>query len=91
MEAPQASRSPAGIGSRLHCANQGDLTPKAAQFFLPLGFDPQDVQQMHERTVKNQDGVLAPAEQDELCHYGQIGLQLDLLRANAHLSPSVGR
>ena len=86
MEATQTSRSPAAIWSRLLRADQGDLTPEAAQFFLHLAFDPQDLQRMHELTVKNQDGALTPADQEDLRNYRQIGLQLDLLRAKARLS-----
>jgi hypothetical protein len=86
MDATQTPRSPAAIWSRLLRADQGDLSPEAAQFFLHLAFAPQDLQRMHELTVKNQEDALSSAEQEELRHYRQIGLQVDLLRAKARLS-----
>jgi hypothetical protein len=86
MKATKTSRSPAAIWTRLFRPDRGDLTPEAARFFLQLTFDPQDLQRMHELTVKNQDEALTPAEQEELRDYRQIGLQVDLLRAKARLT-----
>jgi uncharacterized protein YnzC (UPF0291/DUF896 family) len=74
------------IWNRLLRPDHGDMPPEAARFFLHLAFDQQDLDRMHELTVKNQERGLTPEEQDELRTYRQVGLQLDLLRAKARLS-----
>jgi hypothetical protein len=62
------------------------MPPDVARYVLQLGFDPRDLERMHDLATRNQNGDLSPEEQDELRRYRQAGLQLDLLRAKATLS-----
>ena len=62
------------------------MSPEAARFFLDLAFDQQDLDRMHELTVKNKEGKRSDAEEDELKNYRQVGLELDFLRAKAMLA-----
>jgi hypothetical protein len=71
------------IWERVIHSDRGDLPPEAAQFFLNLAFDQDDLDRMHELAIKNQQGSLAPDEQEALRNYRQIGLQLDLLQSKA--------
>jgi len=71
------------IWERVIHSDRGDLPPEAALFFLNLAFDQDDLDRMHELAIKNQEGSLAPDEQEALRNYRQIGLRLDLLRSKA--------
>lgn len=71
------------IWERVIRSERGDLPPEAARFFLNLAFDRDDLDRMHDLAAKNQEGLLAPDEQEALRNYRQIGLQLDLLRSKA--------
>jgi hypothetical protein len=83
MHLTSTPNTPAAIWTRLLRPEVHDMVPEAARFFLKLAFDQQDLDRMHELTVKNQSGELSVDELDELKHYRQIGLELDLLRAKA--------
>ena len=78
-----STASEIAIWERVIHSERGDLPPEAARFFLNLAFDQDDLDQMHDLAIKNQEGSLAPDEQEALRNYRQIGLQLDLLRSKA--------
>ena len=71
------------IWERVIHPQRGTFPPEAANFFLSLAFEQQDLDRMHDLAVKNQQGTLAPEEQQALHNYRQVGLQLDLLRSKA--------
>lgn len=79
----ELSNREAAILSRVILAEQDDLSPAAAKAFLKLHFKDRDRERMHELAVKNQDGDLREAEQDELDSYRHVGRLLDLLGARA--------
>jgi hypothetical protein len=78
--------SETAIWERVIHPERGDLPREAALFFLNLAFDRNDLDRIHELTVKNQEGALAADELDALRNYRQVGLQLDLLRSKARLA-----
>jgi uncharacterized protein YnzC (UPF0291/DUF896 family) len=86
MQLTNTPTTPAAIWTRLIRPQHSDMTPEAARFFLKLEFDKQDLDRMHELTVKNQAGELSAAEVEELQTYRQVGLELDFLRAKARSS-----
>jgi hypothetical protein len=53
------------ILARLIRPDDATLTPAAAEGLLAIRFQQQDLDRMHELAVKNQDGVLTPAEKAE--------------------------
>ncbi len=79
----QSTTSEIAIWERVIHPKRGELPPEAARFFLSLAFDQEDLDRLHDLTVKHQQGTLAPDEHEALCNYRQIGLQLDLLRSKA--------
>jgi hypothetical protein len=56
---------------------------EAARAILALDFTPADRDRMHRLAVRNQDGLLTEAEQQELDSYRRVGRMLDLLSSKA--------
>ena len=83
MQLTLTANTPAAIWNRLIRPDEDDMSPEAARYFLKLAFDKEDIERMHELTVKNQAGGLSTGEAEELKNYRQIGLELDLLHAKA--------
>jgi hypothetical protein len=83
MQLTETNSTPAAIWNRLLRPDQGTMSPEAARFFLKLAFDPHDLDRMQALAARNQAGDLSPEEHEELMHYRQVGLELDLLRAKA--------
>ena len=79
------SGSEIAIWERVIHPERGDLPHEAAQFFLNLSFEADDLNRLHELAVKGQNGELTPDEVETLRNYRQIGLQIDLLRSKARL------
>ena len=86
MKATQTTHTEVSVWNRLIRPDRGDMSPETAKFFLQLEFDPDDLKRMHHLAVKNQEGALSRAEEEELREYRHIGLQLALLHAKARLS-----
>jgi hypothetical protein len=82
----EASNDEASILARVIQAEQDDLSPEVASAFLKFKFPVQDRDRMHELLVKNQDGALNEAEQQELANFRRVGRLLDLLAARARRS-----
>jgi hypothetical protein len=80
---PRAVSVEAAILSRLI---KQDLSPEAARALLQLDLDPYDRERMHELAVKNQEGALAPDEQEELDSCLRVGYFVDLMRSRARLA-----
>ena len=57
-----------------------------AEALLKLDFDQTDRDRMHELAVKNQEGSLTKAEEEELNSYRRIGYFVDLMRSKARIS-----
>lgn len=83
---PTIVGSDAAILARLVRSDRADLTPEAARALLDLRLDPDDLDRLHNLTVRNQDDALSPAERAELASYVRIGSLLDLMHAMARLA-----
>lgn len=68
---------------RVLCNEEGKLPPDIARYFLTLGFSERDKARMHDLAVRNQEGTLSRAEQEELFAYGKAGGLLSLLHIKA--------
>ena len=86
MQTTYAVEAEAGILSRLVKPNHADFSPEVAEALLKLDFDQTDRDRMHELAVKNQEGSLTKAEEDELNSYRRIGYFVDLMRSKARIS-----
>src|SRR5438552_2428931 len=65
----KARNSEGAIWSRIVRPGRKDLALEAAQFILTLDFAARDRQRMHDLVVKNQEGALSPAEDEEIDHF----------------------
>jgi hypothetical protein len=74
------------IFARLIKMDDGDLSRELARYILTLGFGEEDQARMHELAEKNQEGALAPEEQEELQNYIKAGHLLALLHSKARRS-----
>lgn len=86
MQTTHAAAAEAAILSRLVKPNGGDFSPEVAEAILKLDFDPTDRARMHELAVKNQEGDLTKAEEEDLHCYRRVGYFVDLLRSKARIS-----
>ncbi len=86
MPAVHESAAEAAILNRLIKPNGADFTPDVAEALLKLDFDQTDRTRMHELAVKNQEGVLTQAEEEELHTYRRIGYFVDSIRSKARIS-----
>ena len=78
-----SATSEAAILSRLIGPEDDDLSAPAAEAFLRIRFDNQDLARMHELVTKNQDDELTPKEQSELENYRRVSFLLDFLHSKA--------
>src|SRR5262245_44162997 len=79
----QDGTSEAAIFGRLFEAANGALSPAAARYLLALGFPEADKARMHELAVRNQQGLLTPAERALLANYVEVGDLLAILQSKA--------
>ena len=86
MQPTHAAAAEAAILSRLVKPNRADFSPEVAEALLKLDFEPTDRDRMHELAVKNQEGSLTKAEEEELHSYRRIGCFVDLIRSKARIS-----
>lgn len=86
MQTTYAAEAEAAILNRLVKPNRADFSPEVAEALLKLDFDQTDRDRMHELAVKNQDGGLTKAEEEELDCYRRIGYFVDLIRSKARIS-----
>jgi copper oxidase (laccase) domain-containing protein len=86
MHTTHAAAAEAAILSRLVKPNRADFAPEAAEALLKLDFEQTDRDRMHELAVKNQDGSITKAEEEELHSYRRIGYFVDLIRSKARIS-----
>ncbi|HJT75879.1 MAG TPA: hypothetical protein VJ739_01650 [Gemmataceae bacterium] len=71
------------IWERLLRPDEDDLSPDEARALLRLGFDPRDVQRMHELARKAQEGELSSVEREDAARYERIGILLGTLQSKA--------
>ena len=76
----------ASILSRLIHPERDDLSGEAAQFFLNMAFDRQDLERIHDLVTRNQADSLTPGERNELESYLRISSFIDLMHAKARRS-----
>jgi uncharacterized protein YnzC (UPF0291/DUF896 family) len=81
-----SSTSDTAILSHLTWPADDALSPAAAEGWLAVRFDKQQLDRMHELVTKNQDGKLATKEKHELDNYRRVGFLLDLMHSKARLS-----
>lgn len=62
---------------------RGQLPRELARYILDLGFSDRDKARMHDLVLRNQDGALTPAEQEEMHAYGKAGDLLAILKSKA--------
>ena len=86
MQTTYAAEAEAAILNRLVKPNRADFSPEVAEALLKLDFDQADRERMHELAVKNQEGGLTKAEEEELHSYRRIGYFVDLIRSKARIS-----
>jgi hypothetical protein len=77
------SPSEVRILARILGNDSGRLPPRIARYLLTVGFSDADKAHMHELALRNQDGKLSPAEQDELLAYAKTGTLLSILKSKA--------
>jgi hypothetical protein len=75
--------SQAAIFARLWETKDGSFPRPLARHVLKLGFSEQANSRMHELAVKNQEGLISPAELEELDNYIKAGDCLALLQSKA--------
>ncbi|MBY0522291.1 MAG: hypothetical protein K2R98_02785 [Gemmataceae bacterium] len=87
MAAKRSTKEPpSSVISRIVRPLDGTLSPEAAHSILELKFDECNLQRMRELLLKNQDGVLTTAEQQEMEDYRKVGHLFDMLHAKARQS-----
>lgn len=62
---------------------RGKLPAVLARYILTLHFSDSDKTRMHDLAVRNQEGGLSPAEQEELLAFGKAGDLLAILKSKA--------
>jgi hypothetical protein len=77
--------SDTAILSHLTWPDDDALSPAAAEGWLAIRFDKQQLDRMHELVTKNQDGKLTTKEKRELENYRRVGFLLDLMHSKARL------
>ncbi len=77
--------SDTAILSHLTWPDDDALSPAAAEGWLAIRFDKQQLDRMHELVTKNQDGKLTAKEKRELDNYRRVGFLLDLMHSKARL------
>jgi hypothetical protein len=82
----KTTNTDAAILARVVQPERGDMNPDAARAILAWDFPSADRDRMHQLAVKNQDGLLTEAEQQELDSYRRVGRFLDLLSSKARQS-----
>src|SRR4051794_7894480 len=75
--------SQAAIFARLWETENGQLPRGIARYVVKLCFPKQDVDRMHVLAAKNQEGLISPAELEELDNYVRTGDLLTLLQSKA--------
>ncbi|HEY7330738.1 MAG TPA: hypothetical protein VH592_24065 [Gemmataceae bacterium] len=86
MQTTNGAEAEAAILTRLVKPNRADFSPEVAEAILKLDFDQSDRDRMHELAVKNGEGHLTRAEEEELNSYLRIGYFVDLIRSKARIS-----
>jgi uncharacterized protein YnzC (UPF0291/DUF896 family) len=81
-----SSTSDAAILSHLTWPEDDALSPAAAEGWLAVRFDKDQLRRMHELVTKNQDGKLTAKEKHELENYRRVSFLLDLMHSKARRS-----
>jgi hypothetical protein len=71
------------ILARMLGSEEGHLPKTTARYYLTLEFSPGEKARMHDLAVRNQEGTLSAAEQQELFAYAKAGSLLSLLKSRA--------
>lgn len=80
------STSDTAILSHLTWPDDDALSAAAAEGWLALRFEKEQLSRMHELVTKNQDGKLTAKEKHELESYRRVSFLLDLMHSKARRS-----
>lgn len=86
MNGKSSGKSEAEIYLSLFHLGQQELSAEMADTILKFRFSPADVERMHELAVKNQEGSLTRAEEEEMENYCRVGSVVDFLASRARLT-----
>jgi hypothetical protein len=86
MQLTNAGTSEVAIFGRVLEPDRPTLPAAAARAILALGFAPADQERMQELSAKAQQGMLTPAEQEEINNYERVGHILSLMKSKARRS-----
>jgi hypothetical protein len=88
MPATETTRptSEIAILSRVLSNGETGMSPELARHVLGLDFSNADKARMHDLAARNQEGVLSPAEKEELVAYANAGCLLGILHSKARKS-----
>jgi uncharacterized protein YnzC (UPF0291/DUF896 family) len=78
--------SDTAILSRLIRPEDDTLSRSAAEGWLAIRFEKDDLDRMHELAVKNQDGKLSAKEKTAMENYRRVSFLLDLMHSKARRS-----
>jgi uncharacterized protein YnzC (UPF0291/DUF896 family) len=78
--------SDTAILSRLIRPEDDTLTRQAAEGWLAIRFEKDDLDRMHDLATKNQDGKLTAKEKQALENYRRVSFMLDLMHSKARRS-----
>jgi hypothetical protein len=81
-----SSTSDTAILSHLTWPDDDALSPAAAEGWLAVRFDKEQLGRMHDLVTKNQDGKLTAKEKHELENYRRVSFLLDLMHSKARRS-----
>jgi uncharacterized protein YnzC (UPF0291/DUF896 family) len=81
-----SATSDTAILSHLTWPADDALSSGAAEGWLALRFDKDQLDRMHALVTKNQDGKLTAKEKRELDNYRRVGFMLDLMHSKARRS-----
>jgi hypothetical protein len=76
----------AAVLTRIIHPERDDLSREAAQAFLQVGLEREDLDRLHALVIKNQDDALTPAEKADLESYLRLSSIFDLMHVRARRS-----
>ncbi len=78
---PIDSTSEAAIFERIMLAKEPKLSREGARSLLAIGFGSDDTERMQALAERARQGILTPAEQQEIDNYERVGQYLAILKS----------
>jgi hypothetical protein len=79
----QTATSDVTILGRVLANGKGRLSATMARHLLRVRFDETDIARMNDLAERNQEGLLSPAEREELGNYVKVGHVIAILQSEA--------